>query len=328
MSWILGPDRAFAGERRPHGKQIALDSRTMRQSTCFSMTAFALLFATGNALAQDPPPWFEPAPPDAPLPPTVTPNPDGTVTVTRTPEEGVDVHATTTAGTVHAYGCNRVDVDPNARGQGHPGPCPLAHFPPPPPPGWAPPPPRLMYPPLKNPAQAMKPRWAPDPGRRNALIASSIVFGLGTVTAGTAYTFSVLSSAVCSDRLSTWCTEPSKPALFALGAFLTVPASIPRFVVGDYGKGILYTALRGGSFAVGTLVDWNDPTYLVPITFSFIAPLTLGIIDLATTPHREQLEGQRAQAASNGFQLLGLGPTVSTDFRGKSIPAIGALGTF
>lgn len=300
----------------------------MRQSICFSVTTFVLLFAAGRTGAQEPPPWFEPAPPDAPLPPTVTPNPDGTVTVTRTPEEGVDVHATTTAGTVHAYGCNRVDMDPKTRGHGPPGPCPLAHFPPPPPPGWAPPPPRLMYPPLKNPAQAMKPRWAPDPARRNALIASSIVFGLGTMSAGTAYTFSVLSSQFCDGRLSTWCSEPSKPALFALGAFLTVPASIPRFVVGDYGKAVLYTALRGGSFAAGAFVDWNDPTYFVPITFSFIAPLTLGIIDLATTPHREQLEGHRIQAASRGFQLLGLGPTVTTDFRGKSIPAIGALGTF
>jgi len=299
----------------------------MRTSTCFFVTAFAFLLTAGQASAQEPPPWFEPAPPNTPLPPNITPNPDGSVTVTRTPEEGVEAHATTNAGTVHAYGCGRVDVDPNARAQTPHGPCPLAHLPPPPPQVYMPPPPpRLMYPPEKNPRQAMRPRWAPDPARRNALIASSIVFGLGTMLSGTAYTVSAMTSAVCDGfSTSTWCGGPSKPALYAMGTFLTITPSIPRFVVGDIGKGLLYTALRGGSFAAGAFVDWNDPTYLVPITFAFIAPLTLGIIDLATTPHREQLENRRA---ANGFQLLGVGPTVATDFRGRSIPAFGALGTF
>lgn len=309
------------------GKKIALDSRTMRKSTCRFVTTFAFLLVAGEASAQEPPPWFEPAPADAPLPPNITPNPDGTVTVTRTPEQGVDAHATTSDGTVHAYGCNRVDVDPNARSQTPHGPCPLAHFPPPPPHGHMPhPPPRLMYPPLKNPSQSMKPRWAPDPSRRNALIASSIVFGLGTMLSGSAYTISLMTSSLCKDHVTTWCSEPSNPALYAMGAFLTFTPSIPRFVVGDTGKGLLYTALRGGSFAAGALVDWNDSSYFVPITLSFIAPLAFGIVDLATTPHREQLENRRP--ANNSFQLLGVGPTVATDFRGRSIPAFGALGTF
>jgi len=302
----------------------------MRKSTCRFVTTFAVLLAAGNVSAQEPPPWFEPAPADAPLPSNITPNPDGSVTVTRTPEQGVDAHATTSSGTVHAYGCNRVDVDPNARSQTPHGPCPLAHFPPPPPPHvYMPhPPPRLMYPPLKNPPQAMKPQWAPDPSRRNALIASSIVFGLGTMLSGTAHVVSYSASAVCGDLTfgSMTCAEPSNAGLYTMGAFLTFTPSIPRFVVGDYGKAILYTALRGGSFAAGAFVDWNDPSYLVPITFSFIAPLTLGIIDLATTPHREQLEDR--SAVNNSFQLLGVGPTVATDFRGRSIPAFGAMGTF
>ncbi|MBK9258776.1 MAG: hypothetical protein IPM54_02955 [Polyangiaceae bacterium] len=303
----------------------------MSKSTCFSVTTLAFLLVAGGASAQEPPPWFEPAPPDTPLPPNITPNPDGTVSVTRTPEAGVDVHATTSAGTVHGYGCSRVDVDPNARSNAPHGPCPLAHLPPAPPPPpvyMPPPPPRFMYPPLKNPTQAMKPRWAPDPARRNALIASSIVFGLGTMLSGTAYTVSAMTSSMCNEWSGVMCSGPSKPALYAMGTFLTITPSIPRFVVGDYGKAILYTALRGGSFAAGAFVDWNDPTYLVPITLSFIAPLTLGIIDLATTPHREQLEAPAARTAASDFQLLGLGPTVAMDFRGQSIPAFGAIGTF
>jgi hypothetical protein len=297
----------------------------MRKSTCLFVTTLAFFLIGREAAAQEPPPpWFEPAPAGTPLPPNITPNPDGTVSVTRTPEQGVDVHATTSAGTVHGYGCNRVDVDPNTRSDTPHGPCPLAHMPPPPPVYMPPPPPRLMYPPVKNPRQAMKPQWAPDPARRNALIASSIVFGLGTMLSGTAYAMSAITSSVCNSWSDTSCFGPSKPALYAMGAFVTVTPSIPRFVVGDYGKAILYTALRGGSFAAGALIDWSDPTYLVPITLTFIAPVTLGIIDLATTPHREQLEAKSA----NGFQLLGVGPTVATDFRGQSIPALGAIGTF
>lgn len=187
-----------------------------------------------------------------------------------------------------------------------------------------------MYPPMKNPPRAMKQQWAPDPARRNALIASSIVFGLGTMLSGTAYAVSAVSSALCS---SSWpdsrnCSGPSMPALLAMGTFMTITPSVPRFVVGDYSKTVLYAALRGGSFAAGSFVDWNDSTYLVPFTLAFIAPLALGVVDLATTPHREQLEARSARASATGFQLLGIGPTVATNFRGQSIPAFGAIGMF
>ncbi|MRG91278.1 hypothetical protein [Polyangium spumosum] len=307
----------------------------MRKTMSSSAAALACFLAAGAASAQVPPPPLEPLPPGAPLPPNIVQHPDGRTTVTRTPEQGVDVHAQTPDGAVHAYGCGRVDVDPRATppspSAAQRGPCPLPHASPYP---YAPPP-TYVYPPPPPPPPAapglpglrkQKPKYAPDPGRKGALIASSIIFGLGTATTGAAYIISLGASAAC-DASEACNVEPSKSALYAMGAILTITPSVPRLVVGDWGKGLLFTALRGGSFAAGTMIDWDDKSHLVPVTFAFLAPLTLGIVDLATTPHREQLEAKK-QRAAGGFELHGLGPTVSYDLRGNTIPAVGAIGTF
>jgi hypothetical protein len=163
-----------------------------------------------------------------------------------------------------------------------------------------------------------KPRYAPDPARTGALIGSSLIFSLGTVAAGTAY----LGSLATGDG------EPSKPALVGLGLFLTAPPSVPRFVMGQVGMGVLWTSLRVGSFALGTMVDWEDDTYMLPMTLAFIVPLTLGIVDLATTPHREQLEAKKRRHDHAGFTLQGVGPTATVDKTGSLVPAVGALGSF
>lgn len=306
--------------------------------------------------------WFAPAPPPPPAPPPAAPpapppppaapdpsiprnihvSPDGGVDVTRTPEKGVDVHAQTEAGTVHAYGCNRVTLDPTTRAQPSSG-CPYAqpqppYYPYPPPLVLPPPPPVVMPPPIvyypappieipRPPRHArlkmQKPKYEPDPGRKAALITSSLLFGLGTAASSLAYVTSLASASFNHD-------EPSRPAYIAMGAFLTVPASIPRFVVGDVGRGLLFTALRGGSFALGSLVKWEDPTYTLPVMLTFVAPLTLGIVDLATTPHREQLERKptAAKAKKPPVQLDSLGPTIAMDRAGRTMPGFTAGGRF
>lgn len=293
-----------------------------------------------------PPPPYAPPPypyaatpyPPQPLPPNVAVAPGGHVAVTRTPEQGVDVHAQTTAGTVHAYGCDRVSVDPRTRAVypscGNPYAAPPGYYYGPPMPYYAPPPvygPPGMYgpppgvhvvgrgdgPDAIRDRKSKKPRYAPDPSRTGALIASSLVFGLGTAAAGTAYLGSLVTDG-----------EPSTPALVAMGLFLTAPPSVPRFVVGQVGMGVLWTALRGTSFALGTMIDWEDDTYMLPMTLAFIVPLTLGIVDLATTPHREQLEPKRRHHETAGFTLHGIGPTAMPDRTGQLVPAVGALGSF
>jgi hypothetical protein len=293
------------------------------RSTYTSITTLALLLTAGVASAEEPEPWFAPAPAEvAPAPPpNVVTRPDGSASVTRTPDGGVDVHAQTSAGTVHAYECNRVDVDPRQKSSAPAGPCPYPHASPYP---YARPAPRYvpMPPPTKS-----KPKWAPDPARRNALIFSSITFGLGTALTGVAYLASTAASAIC-DFGDSCRAEPSQGALWAMGAILTVTPSIPRFVVGDVGAGLLYTGVGAGSFAGGVLVDWEDPTYLVPFMFAFVAPLTLGIVNLATTPHREQIEARRRRAANGEPQIQGLGPSVASDYRGNPVPTLGLVGSF
>jgi hypothetical protein len=298
-----------------------------------------------SAVYYAPPVPPQPPPPPAALPPNIVTSPDGNVSVTRTPVQGVDVHAQTSAGTVHAYSCNRVDVDPNGTSASPPWPPPPpgAHGAPPPPcpaaygypypaypyPYYAPPAyqPYPMARPL--PARRLKPRYAPDPARTGALIASSLVFGLGTVASGTAYMAS-LGDQDCDWNGSCRSQEPSKAALYTMGGVLTFTPSIPRLVVGSLWGSLVYTGLRGASFAVGVAVDWDDDTYMLPVTFAFVAPLALGIVDLATTPRRETVEGKKPRMASafSAFELRGVAPTAILDSAGTPAPAVAAMGTF
>lgn len=294
-----------------------------------------------------PPGWsYQPVPPSTPLPPNVRISPDGSTVVTRTPAGGADVHANTPAGVIHAYGCDRVELDPSRRTA---APCPYASPAPAAPYPYAYPyaypyphpyPYPYAYAP-PQPAPPAKPKYAPDPARSGALIASSLVFGLGTAAAGAAFVASAAEDRCdldgCHGR------DPSRSALVVLGAAITVPPSIPRLVVGDVGIAALYTSLRVGSFVAGTVVDWKDDSYVLPVTLAFVAPLTLGIIDLATTPHREQLadSGSKQGSGAKGteqarhrrrgvaqVQLDGVAPTAAVDRSGSLVPAVAANGRF
>ncbi len=311
-----------------------------------ALAALATSLSTTAAFADDPKPgpgdpsWTSDELPQ--LPPGQTPSnvqvkPDGGVVVNRTPDRGVDVHARTPSGTVHAYGCDRVVFDPNDKSAplppGAAPPCPAPAVAPPPPPQYYPPggyayPPRYYpaYPPQLMP---VRPRYAPDPGRKAALIASSLVFGLGTMASGTTYLLNIADRGVGDCSLLESCNNrQAATALYAMGAIMTFTPSIPRFVVGDVGMGLLWTGLRGGSFALGTAINWGSDGAFMPITFAFLAPLTLGIIDLATTPHRENLRPKKVEVDTASFHLDGLGPTAMMDRAGNSVPALGAMGRF
>jgi hypothetical protein len=293
------------------------------------VAGLALVSVHGFAAAQEAPP---PAPPS-----NVVTSPDGSVSVGRTPEAGVDVHAPTQSGTVHAYGCDRVDVD--ARTRAAAGPCPNAPayaypypypYPYPVYPAYAYPvyaPPRYAY---YYPPRPQKPRPPPDPARSGALIASSLIFGVGTLAAGTAYLASAIDDDDCLLPEGCGRSEPSQAALYAMGALLTVPPSIPRYVVGEIGQGVLFTALRGGSFALGAMVDWEDDSYTMPVMLAFVIPLSLGIVDLATTPRRDpaELTKPHADSATSAVRLHALGPTVTRDRSGTLAPALAAAGSF
>jgi hypothetical protein len=286
-----------------------------------SLVRFASLFTFASLLSNATLARADEAPPLPDLPPNVEVAPDGGVVVERTPAGGVDVHAQTGTGTVRAYGCDRVELDPSSRG----APCPYA----------APyPPPRYAYPPHAHARPYAPPRYARDPGRTAALIASSLVFGIGTLSAGGAYLASADLGRDCSTGdatgLATRCSRgPSAPALYAMGAFMTVTPSVPRYVVGDLGPGLLFTGLRGGSFALGAGVDWDDDSHVLPVMLAFVVPTALGVVDLATTPHREDLAARAPEATATArLTLDGLGPTATLDASGRLAPALGAMGRF
>lgn len=321
-----------------------------------SIAVAAAVAAPGIVCAEEPwgsPPWTEPDVADAqptprpearpllvlprgPLGPNVVTYPDGSVAVTRTAGGGVDVHAQTAAGTVHAYGCDRVELDARTATGAPPPPCsvmPYAY----PYPLYYPYPVLAPYtyapPPLPRP----KPKYAPDAARTGALVASSVVFGLGTAITGGAFLVSVLkrSETTCDTWGTGACTtsrpEPNTTALYAMGGLMTFTPSLPRYVVGSVGLGLLFTALRGGSFAAGAFVDWKDKSGAVPATFAFVIPLALGIVDLATTPHREQLEGRAQPAARrkpSPVELAGVGPSAIPDQAGNLAPSLAAMGRF
>jgi hypothetical protein len=308
---------------------------------CFTVAALTTALLSNAALADEPatsppsdPSWTSDELPQLPagqLPPNVQVQPNGGVVVTRTPDQGVDVHARTPSGTVHAYGCDRVVFDPNDKSAPAPGAAPCA-VPPaplyPPPPGYSPYPPRY-YPAPPSFMPAKKPRYAPDPARKGALIASSLVFGLGTLAAGSTYLINIAEHGVGDCSLLEACgSRSSLPPLLAMGAILTVTPSIPRFVVGDVGMGLLWTGLRAGSFALGTAINWGSDGAIMPVTFAFIAPLTLGIIDLATTPHRENMRPKIRPQQEATLKLDGLGPTAMVDRGGNTVPGFSALGRF
>jgi len=262
----------------------------------FGLAAFlAAASYLGTSSAQ-----YAPAPAPAPAPPAAT----GTTTVVAPPGSGgVTVVAPTPGGgSVTATGCTSVVVNgsPTLVGPGG-GPCPASAG------SYAPYQP--YYGPPPQPVYAERPRYARDPDRSGALIASAIVFGVGGGVAGIVYleqyynkkcTYAYDST---SYRYNESCTSDhsnARTALLTYGALVTLTPSIPRFVVGDTTKGLIYTGLRVGSFATAALVNWGDgnDSWTGPFLLGFIAPITLGIVDLATTPHREDIEAAHAGITS------------------------------
>jgi hypothetical protein len=156
-----------------------------------------------------------------------------------------------------------------------------------------------------------RPRYARDPDRTAALIGASVGFGVGTAVAGIMYLVQQSDeNDHCGRVRRVWNYDTrdyrteidnskcgaARASLLTYGAIVTFTPSLPRFVVGDTSKALIYSGIRAASFATAALVDWgeNDSTkWQGPFLLGFAVPVTLGIIDLATTPHREDLEEEQ-----------------------------------
>jgi hypothetical protein len=184
-------------------------------------------------------------------------------------------------------------------------------------------------------AYEQRPRYARDPERTGALIASSVVWGVGTFVTGIAYLVEKASSETCSgvyDASGVYtgsnCSRKSATgALVTYGAIVSITPSVPRFVVGDYSKALIYTGLRGASVLVASVVDWghNDTTsWEMPFLLGFAAPVALGIVDLVTTPHVEDLDEKVSQYRG----ITGIAPVALADKRGTHGAMLSMEGRF
>jgi hypothetical protein len=168
--------------------------------------------------------------------------------------------------------------------------------------------------------------YAPDPGRKAAIIASPIVFGVGGAVAGIAY-LTARGQTTCTPTYGagytvtgSTCTHGDVvPPLVLYDVVVGAVPSTPRWVVGDIGGALLYTGLRGGSLLVASVIDWGNGSnnWVGPFTLGFLLPVTLGIVDLATTPHREDLEpahkSPNEQARLLRPRITGISPVALTD---------------
>jgi hypothetical protein len=174
--------------------------------------------------------------------------------------------------------------------------------------------------------------YAPDPARKAAIIASPIVFGVGSAVAGIAYltarsnptTTCATTFSSSTQTQSTNCTTNPNNGDAALWTYNVIVAGVPsapRWVVGDVMGALVYTGLRTASVVTASTVQWGNDTssWIGPFMFGFLAPITLGIVDLATTPHREDLHPHDSQhddpeaKAQTGFRISSIAPTTLTD---------------
>jgi hypothetical protein len=239
-------------------------------------------------------------PPPAPTPPA--PTSQTTTVVAPADGPGVTVVAPTPqGGTVTASGCRSVTVTGSptvvdASGQ------PLCPFKP------AEPEIRYVYV-----DRDPRPKFAPDPGRSASIALGAVALGVGSLMLGGWYASSVSADydqcrmdharTVTSNGYSYSDYGSSYGGCRATGgigplvaytALMSFAPTIPRFAVGANTSGWVYTAVIATSIGIGKIFDASDSSVhdvgAAGAIFGFVLPATIGIVALATTPHREDLE--------------------------------------
>ncbi|MFO0677335.1 MAG: hypothetical protein U0169_12440 [Polyangiaceae bacterium] len=187
--------------------------------------------------------------------------------------------------------------------------------------------PVVVMPTLNEPVDSLTTRtkYRRDPGRTGALIASPIVYGLGASIAGTMYLATLSHSSYTGDRYASTRTG----ALVAYAGISAAVPSLPRFVVGDATTGLLYAAARGGAIAAASVIDWGkaDANFVGPMILGFVVPTTLAIVDMATTPHAEDLEDQPPPPPRTGIRAITPAPVADRQ-NGTTGATVSVFGTF
>ncbi|MGZ5971660.1 MAG: hypothetical protein ACXWP4_28510 [Polyangiales bacterium] len=251
-----------------------------------------------------PPPEAMPAPPN-----------NGTTVIAPPGSSGVTVVAPTAqGGTVTAQGCQSVTVS-GAPIVVEPGaPCP-----------YQPPPPRIIYI-ERDPA----PKFRKDTGRSAAIALSAVAQGVGSLVTLGVYLEATndYQCSYASNSFGPHCTRSNAIGeLLLYGGLMTLAPAIPRMVVGDATGAAWFSAGIVASIALGKAIDASDEGFNQPGTgfamFGFIGAAAIGIIELATTPHREDLEQKQTGPSIDGFTAAPL-----ADTRGSHGMSFGVLGSF
>jgi hypothetical protein len=149
-------------------------------------------------------------------------------------------------------------------------------------------------------------KYAPDPARKGALIATPIGWGIGTLVLGVGY-LSEKGSSSCTYSGSggyTCAQRDGMPWLVSYDLSMTITPSIPRWAVGDTTGALVFSALRGASVLAASAIDWNKSAF-GPTVLGFLVPVTLGVFDIALTPHREDLQPARdTHATARGPSIV------------------------
>jgi hypothetical protein len=310
-----------------------------------SLPLAALLLVLGStARAGEPASPLRPEPAaenpvdEAPVPPTPGPS----TTVIAAPDgPGVTVVAPTAhGGTVIARDCGSVTVTGSptivdASGQ------PLCPF--------KPPKPEIRYVYVEVPVEVerrARPKFAADSERGGAIVIGALAMAIGSLGVGTWYANSVHDDvAACKmahatthtsngytysdygDGYSGCSASVGIGPLVAYTSLMSFAPMLGHFVVGSTTRGWIYAAVIASSIAFGKVLDASTSGVNDVGTggwlFGFILPTTLGIVALATTPHREDLVEKNGKPRVVGFSLA---PIVN---RGGASGGIAALaGTF
>lgn len=162
--------------------------------------------------------------------------------------------------------------------------------------------------------------YGSDPARKAAIIAAPIFFGVGGAATGLAYLAARADSSCNGNNVrGTTCQTSATPTLVLYDTIVAAVPSAPRWVVGDFAGALIYTGLRSASVVVASVVNWgNDASSWVgPFMLGFLTPVTLGIVDLATTPHREDLQRTHGppepQASAPRPAITSVTPVALTD---------------
>lgn len=150
------------------------------------------------------------------------------------------------------------------------------------------------------------PLYASDPTRTAMLATGWSLLGLNATITPIATFFDNLKIEcrhACNSSSKAWLTMA--PAIFT--------PSLPRWAAGDVQGALIYTGLRAASWTAAAILEKQatEASFGVFVG-AFVVPLGLGIVDLATAPHREDVKPAKA----TGVQLQGIAPT----------PVLGAAG--